>query len=489
MNTIQNCLSAVRRWNGNRLLQNILEHPLLQFSGKKSDVFTVRDASQGVLITGATGAGKTSASGAALAKAMLRSGYGGLVLCCKRDEADLWRKYCAETGRQESLFVFSPESDHRFAFLNYEFSRGDRGGGQTENLVVLFAEVIEAIERREGQGGRSDPYWDRALRQILRSAIDVLAASRNHISVSEIYDLITSAPQDTEQLESTSWQENSFCMRCIETGEANEKPERARHDFELSAKYWLNEFPRLSDRTRSIVVSSFTSLADVLMRGTLHELFSTRTTIVPEFSFEGAVIVLDLPVKEFDLIGQVAQLIFKLLWQRAVERRDIGKYPRPVFMWADECQWFLSRTDPLFQTTARSARCTSVFLTQNLGNLHAALGKPATDTLTGNLNTKIIHNNTDVGTNQWCSELFSKSFQYRTTSGVATRDTADSRYGFSSHNSSAHEALEFEVLPMEFSRLRTGGPQNRNQVDGYVFQGNRTFSSGKNYLRVTFNQG
>lgn len=488
MKTLLQWLSGSRRRRSNTK-RDVLEQPLLGLSAHPADTITVRDLMAGVLVSGATGAGKTSGSGAFLAKAMLRAGFGGIVLCCKRDEADLWRKYCTETNRQDSLIVFSRESPHRFNFLNYEFRRTDRGGGQTENIVTLFTEVIEAVERREGQGGRSDPYWDRALRQLLRSAVDVLAASRDHLSVTEIYDLITSAPNDPEQLQSESWQEASFCLRSIRQGEAKAKTEQEKHDFGLSSKYWLTEFPRLSDRTRSIVVSCFTGLADAIMRGTIHQLFGTSTTIVPEFTFDGAVIVLDLPIKEFDQVGQVAQLIFKLLWQRAVERRDIGKYPRPVFMWADECQWFLSRTDPLFQTTARSARCASVFLTQNLGNLHAALGKSATDTLTGNLNTKIIHNNTDIGTNQWCSDLFSKSFKYRTTSGVSTRDTADFGHGSSSHNTGAHEALEYEVLPVEFTRLRTGGPQNEKLVDAYVFQGSRTFSSGKNFLRVTFKQG
>lgn len=464
-----------------------LEKPLLQLSPHRDDVFTVRQATEGIFVTGATGAGKTSSSGACLARAMLRAGFGGIVLCCKRDEASLWKRYCEETGRSESLIIFGSDAPHRFNALDYEFQRSDRGGKQTENVVMLFTEVIEAIERREGQG-RSDPYWDRALRQMLRSAVDVLAVSAGRLSVTAIYDLITTAPHDPEQLRSESWQESSFCMRSIREGEAKPKTDREKHDFELSAKYWLNEFPRLSDRTRSIVVSCFTTLADTLIRGTLHELFGTRTTIVPELTFEGAVIVLDLPVKEFDLVGQVAQLIVKLLWQRSVERRDIGKYPWPVFLWADECQWFLSRTDPLFQTTARSARCASVLLTQNLGNLHTALGKPATDTLTGNLNTKIIHNNTDVATNQWCADLLSKSYRYRTTSGTVTRDATDFGHGASSHNTGMHEALEYEVLPIEFTRLRTGAPRNDNLVDAYVFQGNRTFSSGKNYLRVTFRQ-
>ncbi len=260
--------------------RDVLEEPLLQLSPHRADLLTIRNLTEGVLVTGSTGAAKTSSSGAALARAMLRAGFGGVVLCCKRDESALWKRYCEETNRSESLLLFSSESPHRFNALNYEFQRVDRGGGQTENVVMIFTEVIEAIERRDGQG-RSDPYWDRALRQMLRSAVDVLAVSTGQLSVTAIYDLVTSAPHDPEQLRSESWQENSFCMRCLGKGEATPKTERQKHDFELSAKYWLSEFPRLSDRTRSIVVSCFTTLADTLMRGTLHTLFGTRTTIIP----------------------------------------------------------------------------------------------------------------------------------------------------------------------------------------------------------------
>lgn len=176
--------------------------------------------------------------------------------------------------------------------------------------------------------------------------------------------------------------------------------------------------------------------------------------------------------------------MFKLLFQRSLERRDLAKHPRPNFLWIDEAQWFLCRSDPLFQTTARSARCASVLLTQNIGNVHASIGKAATDTLVGNLTTKFIHCNTDAATNEWSSNLFAKTYQYRFSSGTSTRES-DAGRSATALNTGGHEALEHQVLPIEFSTLRKGGPENEGSVDAFVFQGGRRFrASGKNHLSV-----
>ena len=133
-----------------------LSQPLLMLSPHSRDSLTTKMATEGVLITGQTGSGKSSGSGAALAKAMLRAGFGGIVLCCKRDEADVWRKYCEETGRLDSFVVFGPGSEHYFNFLSYEWMRPDRGGRQTENIVTLFTQVIETIEQTAKTGTIGD---------------------------------------------------------------------------------------------------------------------------------------------------------------------------------------------------------------------------------------------------------------------------------------------------------------------------------------------
>src|ERR1041385_5891553 len=98
-----------------------LASPLLWLS--KNDPWTIREACEGTAAFGATGSGKTSGSGAAIAKSFLLAGFGGLVLCAKRDESELWKRYCRETGRSGSLAIFGPQQPSRFNFLNYELNR------------------------------------------------------------------------------------------------------------------------------------------------------------------------------------------------------------------------------------------------------------------------------------------------------------------------------------------------------------------------------
>ena len=77
-----------------------LNLPLVYFSRLRQDTWTLADACQGVLIQGENGSGKTSGSGQIFAKKYLENGFGGLVLCFKTDEADLWRSYLERAGRR-----------------------------------------------------------------------------------------------------------------------------------------------------------------------------------------------------------------------------------------------------------------------------------------------------------------------------------------------------------------------------------------------------
>ena len=167
-----------------------LDHALLHLS--PYDAWTVRDACEGCQIFGGTGSGKTSGSGQALAKAFLHAGFGGLVCTAKPDERALWERYCAETGREDSLILFSPSGPYRFNFLDYEARRPGVGGGLTENLVNLFCTVLEVADRKHGRGP-SDEFWHRTLQQLLRNAFDLLLIARGGLSLPEIYRLIVQA--------------------------------------------------------------------------------------------------------------------------------------------------------------------------------------------------------------------------------------------------------------------------------------------------------
>lgn len=471
------------------------ESPLLFLS--PSDPWRIKDAFEGTQIFGATGSGKTSGSGQAIAKAFLKAGFGGLVLTVKPDERTLWEAYARETGRSSSLIVVSPDGPWRFNFLDYEFRRPGAGGGLTENLVMLFCNVIEVADRKSGMG-RGEDYWHRAHKQLLRNAIDLAAMAKDRVLLDEIYDVIHSAPQSAEQAESEAWQARSFCYRAILEAERKPKTPSRQRDFDLTAKYWLGEFPALAEKTRSVIVSTFTSMADCFLRGVLADLFCTETTFLPELTHEGAVVILDLPVKEFADVGQFAQVLFKFVWQRATERRDAVRNPRPVFLWADEAQSFVTSSDMQFQTTARSSRAATVYLSQNISNYYAVLGgekgHAETDALLGNLQTKIFHANGDQVTNQWAAELFAKGWQFIANASTSRGNDAFSAAPFEKdrfqYGAGSSQTLEYEVLPREFTTLRKGGRESGACVDSIIFQAGRVWrATGKNHLRTTFRQG
>lgn len=474
-----------------------LSDPLLRWSGH--DAWTIGDACQGSCVFGATGAGKTSGSGQAIARALLRNGFGGLVLTAKPDDGQVFENYCQLEGRQDDVIRFDASGQHRYSFLDEELNRKGSGAGLTENLVLMFSTVLEIAERNGGQGGREDEgYWKRALRQLCRNLIDLLVLARGRVTIPELYRLVVSAPTSFDQIRSEEWKQQSFCFKCLAEADGKANSDRQQRDFELVADYFMQEFPGLSDKTRSVVVSTFTSMADVLNRGILRDLFSTDTTIRPEDAFDGKIIIVDLPVKEFAEVGQFAQVLWKYCFQKAAERRDIKANNRPVFLWADEFQLFSTSNDALFQTTARSARVATVYLTQNYSNLLAAFGgeqaRAQTDSLLGNLQTKALHANGDPVTNEWAAGLIGRTRQYffSMNSSCAPTDPWQRLIGGYEDpqvTAGMSEQMDFEVQPRVFTSLRTGGPANGWKVDSIVFQGGRVFSgSGRTWLPVSFDQ-
>jgi hypothetical protein len=470
---------------------------MLLFALSDADAFSLADACEGVQILGATGSGKTSGSGRQLALAYLRAGMGGLVLTAKPDERDLWERYCDESRRRRDLVIISPAERWRFNFLDYELHRSGAGAGLTENLVNLFSEVCQVAERRSSGGGRDDEgYWRRAMRQMVRNCIDLLMLGQGKVSIPELYRIVVSLPTSPSQVADAGWQSRSFAFACLKAADEQPKSAMRRQDYELCADYALVEFPALSEKTRSVIVSTFTSMVDVFQRSVLRELFCTTTNIVPEAVEDGKILLMDLSVKEFGEVGQLAQVLMKYVFMRSIERRTGSANPRPVFLWVDESQLFTTDYDFMFQTTARSARVCTVYLTQNLSNYYATLGageqgKASADSLLANLNTKIFHANGDPVTNEWAANLIGRSRQFLVNASTSNQtDWASSLLGSSTSQSSGGvtETIEYEVQPRSFTSLRRGGDANGGLIDGIMFQGGRRFANGRTWLPVTIEQ-
>ncbi|MFN8301949.1 MAG: TraM recognition domain-containing protein [Saprospiraceae bacterium] len=475
-----------------------LDAPLLQFSGNPTDCFRLRDALEGVQIFGGIGSGKTSGSGRAFATSYLKSGFGGLVLTAKPDETAEWVKYARECGREEDLLIFSEGSKWKFNPLQYETARSGRGAGLTINITNLFLTIFKMGQRINGGGAEEkERFWENSLTRCLNRVIDLLKLANEEVSIYNMVEVVSCAPVGDETLrrlaemndsEIQEWAEKDFCIKCLyQAGNNSNTPQQDR-DFSLVQNYFLRDFAGLDERVRSTVKEMLLGLCEPFLTGILYDHFSSETNITPEVTFEGKIIVLDFPVKNYLVAGIYAQSLFKYLWQQAVERRDTNRYPLPVFLWVDESQYFVQEFDTIFQTTARSSRACTVFLTQNISNYYAQMGgqeaMSKVDSLLGNLSTKVFHCQNCSVTNEWASKTIGHNM-------MAVEGGTYNRAMFtagSSRGESYNMQLLPQVLPVEFTTLWTGGKTNDFKTQAIITVKGRTWSDGRNYMKLIFTQ-
>jgi len=479
-----------------------LDTRLLSFS--KRDHHTIRDSVNGIFVTGISGSGKTSGPANAISLAHLRAGFGGIFHAVKVDDADMALEWCRQAGRMEDVIHFGPKYPARFNFLDYELSRPGEGAGLTDNIADLLLNVAEIRDRKSGNsggGGDNAEYFAAAKKQILRVTIDVLSRARGHVSVPDIYNMVTSAPTSLDEFNSSQWRQGSFCyaniVEAVRRAKANAKDE-FKSDLELAGAYWCAEFPLLGDRTRSSIVSSVTGTIDTLNRGYMRLLFSAGTNFTPDALAEGKILIHTMSVKEFGEVGAMAQVVMKFAAQKAIERRDIQKSPRPIFLHVDEFQTLITSADSSFASTCRAARGSFVLLTQTLPTVWAALGggdraKQEINSLIANLDLKILCANSDPDTTKWAAELAGKVRQF-TVNASTQRGGADQMSGLFGWQSpqtttGVTEIFEYDLQPTTLSRLRTGGPANKYCVDAILHKTLGQFrSSGKNWMKATFSQ-
>jgi hypothetical protein len=123
----QSGVAGPRQWS--------LDTPLVNWS--RRDAWTIGHAVQNTLCMGQTGSGKSSGSGRQIAAAFLKAGFGGLVLCAKPDEAQVWKAYCRDAGREQDLLVVGPGSRWRFNPFVFESVRRGPGAGQPSVFTRL----------------------------------------------------------------------------------------------------------------------------------------------------------------------------------------------------------------------------------------------------------------------------------------------------------------------------------------------------------------
>ena len=462
---------------------NILDEVILNIEG---NLWTVRDACTGVMVFGMTGSGKSSGPLHKIANKFLTLNFGGVVFCAKPDECDTWIKYAKEAHRKDDLLFLSKLT---FNYLDHESRRSGRGGGQIENLVNLYLEIVNMGKDKRNSGGGNDEYWNNAVKQLLRNTMTILQMAGESINIENIYRMVISAPSAN----GNTAEESSYCTDLM----ALSIPEHLRQtpEFEIARTFFLEEFAYLDERTRSNTVSSFSVTADSMQRGELARCFSApeSTLHLEDIYRNHKILIVDYDQKSWGRMGQYAAGIIKYCFEMMIERReDISNNDAPpVFLWADECQFFSLDYDQKFQTTARSSRTLTVYATQNLGNLYDGYGKEKASSLLGNLGTKFFCQNGEFETNEWASKsigqeiILRKNKTYGDSKSSSMKGDDNKSLSFSEGYS---EQKDYRVDPADFSTLQTGGPRGQCKVGFIFWQSGRILNNGSVYVRSTIEQ-
>lgn len=501
---------------------DVLDSVIINFSDRNGSYpWTIRNAIEGVQIFGGIGSGKTSGSARTLALKYLKNGFGGLVLTVKKEERENWVEYCRLTGRSNDLIIVEPNGKYHFNFLEYENANNASSKDVTDNIVQVLKTVIRASEEKSS-GKNDDPFWETALDMLIFHVIDLCKLAYNKVSVKDMFDIVQSIPRNGDlenqpakkQNEPDKPEEKNAFVEAIKLARANTVAQINEWQRSLTVKeqnelnqsdafdsivldkvpaariyhflnyFFFENYIKLSDKTRSIIDFSFSGFLFRLLREPIYSLLCKgSSTFSPEDSLHGKIILIDLPVKHYNKIGRDCQILFKYIWQRAMEKRDIQQNNRPVFLWADEAQHFLHEHDAEYQATARSSRIATVYISQNLPNYYANMGGNKADhrvkSFLGTLGTKIFHANADIETNRYSSELIGDNFFESTIKIRNVFGKAELK----------KETINIRIIkPEEFARLKTGGQQNQYKVRAYIHVQGSLLASKQNFIGKEFDQ-
>ena len=459
--------SSQRTW---RLDDPLYSFATLDARGRRATITTtIGKSCEGTLVFGRPASAKTSGSAANIARAMLLAGYGGLVLCAKVGEADTWRARAKATGRTDDLIFVTEDGTAKLNFLSYELE----GGRNIEGVVGLLTKISEVLSPGDG---RQD-VWEKSGKELLRNALDLLRLSKEAITAASIL----SACIDDDAIRGfVEAAKNNIALT-----------EDDRIDLDAINGYYIREVFKHSDKTRSSLTMSLSAMLGSFKRGTMRKLFSSETTVRPTDTRDGKIIVVDLPVKKFNDLGILAAAVWKSSFQNTMENIVATDSTRPVFLFADECQFFTAASDADFQSTARSSRITTVYLTQNFPNLKNkyggdSKGEAKAKALLGSMATKIWHANDCPETNGLAAETIAKSIQERESRSSNASFGGEQNEFQGGAGTTTSIVLDYQLHPIDFQTLATGGAEHDHQVTAILFQGGKEFPNGKRFTHIIY---
>lgn len=454
-----------------------LDAPMFSLGGGNS--FTAADSLTHVFMVSPTGGGKTSGAGDTYRRALLRStaaipgGFGLVVLCAKKTEAQEWldviERHAPE--RMKDVRLFGPGRGEVFDPIAEEAKRTN-ASGLIAAVVFLMQELAQGINRAmgtQGQAGGDAVYFVQLLQTFLYALVGLGVrageSTGRELTIDWLRDLADSAPRSEAELQSKGWHENSAMARTLAqlaAEEAASSPER-RADIEQIFRYFTGTYMRLSERPKSILDSMWDNLTSSFAYSGLRELFTGgRSTMRPADAADGKILIIDTPTMENRIHGVISGLIWKHAYFIETMRR-VGKRGelRPTNLWMDEYQWWAAPFDKDAAAVIRGNAGGMTILTQTIQSVIDAIGAAAGEALLSNLQVRFYGNCTGSSAKWAEANIGSRYVNVWTKSfggSLGHGDQGETGGGSTQAGGSYRDELRPYIPASSFAMFRRGGP-------------------------------
>lgn len=422
-------------------------------------LFTTRQAMEHILVTGRPGAGKTSGFLKPIQKQLLKDGARCMHCCVKPDEADRAASLMPHAVR------FSPSSNYIFNPLTYTMQR--KGA---RHLALFHDELNEVMTRSTSD--KTESFWKSGVTDTICTAFELsFLVNGDAATYKDVYDIILSMPYNAEHAASDDFR-HSACGRFLEAALLKDKDKAMPH-----ADFILRRLPVVGEKARGAFITQSLTSIQPFVTYPLNNCVNGVSNLTPEMMVDGYTI-LDFDTLTYGINGLALQLLVSWFAMEEVLSRRSWKHP---FMLIRDEYHLLShaRRDIQVMSVGRSQGFIGLSAFQTIPVLEDSLGagveaQTQAKALIGLHVNKIFCNNNCHVTNEFASESIGK--ERKMYFGGHNNPNEDLAWwdvlGVGKLGSiSFNQQLHHRINPVEFTRLSTGGQENKYLVDAIVTRG------------------
>lgn len=411
-----------------------LDRHILDFrDGRKA---TNRDFMNGIMAIADKGTGKTTLA-RTLYRAMLREGYGGLVLCVKSSQIGEFLASAKAEGRENDCLVLAAGGPHAFNPLEGETNPNE--------AAALVGELAEVLAEKVKGGGENDAFWRSQLAIILKNLFTLCWFAHRRLDVTLAAELFDDRANHVAEISDPGWQETSRLASAMRSAGKSQDDINAR----LAVEYFQKTYPAHGDRLQGSLAATVGSVFDYLRRPPLREMFSGESTFsMDDLLARRKVAIVGLPALD-SMDGRIANCLMQFCFCRAATRNLCNN---PTFIAADECQELVNREFMRKLAVMREFKVATILLTQNIAVLDEKVGETAREGLCGLMSMKNFGHQSQGATRKWASGEIEKRIVEDETKTSGHTEGGSNR----SSSTSVHEQWDYRVPPSRFAELSVG---------------------------------